>query len=89
MPFGPLIRLGNALRGWPLLELWYHPDYRTPLSSLEAMHGVEPRRADYVAWYLLERRLIRPAQLHEPERISYAHLALVHQWRPRARMVSA
>ncbi|HZN93066.1 MAG TPA: histone deacetylase [Myxococcales bacterium] len=78
VPFGPLHRLANALRGWPVLEVWYHPEYRTPLSSLEAMHGVEPRRADYVAWYLLERRLIRPDQLRQPERIGYRDLALVH-----------
>lgn len=78
MPLGSLIRLANALRGRPALEVWYHPEYRTPLSSLEAMHGVEPRRADYVAWYLLERRLITPAELRAPERITYAQLALVH-----------
>jgi acetoin utilization deacetylase AcuC-like enzyme len=76
--FGPWFRLVNALRGWPALEVWYHPDYRTPLSSLEAMHGVEPRRADYVAWYLLERRLLRPEELRQPERISFADLSLVH-----------
>jgi acetoin utilization deacetylase AcuC-like enzyme len=76
--FSPLHRLWNTLRGWPALEVWYHPDYRTPLSSLEAMHGVEPRRADYVAWYLLERRLIRPAQVRQPSRIGFGDLALVH-----------
>src|SRR6185295_6678077 len=25
-------RLVNALRGWPAVEVWYHPDYRTPLT---------------------------------------------------------
>src|SRR5262245_42724529 len=75
VPFGPLDALVNALRGWPEVEVWYHPDYRIPLSSLEAMHGVEPRRADYVAWYLLERRLIRPEHLRQPERIGFGDLA--------------
>ncbi len=62
----------------PEVEVWYHPEYRTPLSSWEATHGVEPRRADYVAWYLLERRLIRPERLRRPERIGFGDLGLVH-----------
>lgn len=78
MPSGPLIRLGNALRDWPELEIWYHPEYRLPLSSLEAATGLELRRADYVAWYLLERRLSGPEQIQRPERIGFGDLALVH-----------
>lgn len=60
------------------LPVWYHPDYRLPLGGLELSHGLEPRRADHVAWYLLEVGAIDKRDVRTPERATYADLARVH-----------
>lgn len=78
MPLFTLHELWRTLRGVPQLHVYYHPEYRVPLSSLEAIQGVEPRRADYAAWYLVERKLLRPEALQTPEQVSYAELSKVH-----------
>lgn len=75
--------LRETLRGWmrrPRREppVWYHPDYRLPLSGLEGAKGVEPRRADFVAWYLVESGWLHPDALRKPRRVSYAEMARVH-----------
>lgn len=69
-----------ALRvvGRPAPPVWYDAAYRLPLADVEARAHVEPRRADFVAWYLLERRVLGEANLHAPPRVSYAELARVH-----------
>lgn len=59
--------------------VWYHRDYRVPLSSLEAARGIEPRRADYAAWYLVERGLLAASAVREPPQVTYPELALVHE----------
>lgn len=58
--------------------IWYDPAYRLPLATLESATGVEPRRADLAAWYLLQERIIRPEVLRQPEVITYSDLARVH-----------
>lgn len=63
----------------PGLPLWYAPEYRLPLSAAEGWLGIEPRRADFVAWYLLQTEACRATQLKTPEPISYEHLQRVHQ----------
>jgi acetoin utilization deacetylase AcuC-like enzyme len=78
VPLPALRDLWPTLRGIPPLRVWYHSEYRVPLSSLEAVQGVEPRRADFVAWYLLEQKLLRPEALRTPEKASYADLSRVH-----------
>jgi acetoin utilization deacetylase AcuC-like enzyme len=74
----PLSRLRQLLRRPPPVEVWYDEAYRVPLPSLERAAGVEPRRVDFVVWYLLESRAIRPAQLRTPEPVRWEDLQRVH-----------
>ena len=60
------------------LAVWYAPEYRWPLSALEARTGFEPRRADFALWFLLERRVLRRGNLRAPRRAEYDELARVH-----------
>ena len=71
----------NRVRRWLHgrdLAVWHHDSYRLPLSAVESRNGFEPRRADYAAWYLLERHLIAGSNLRTPRRAEYAELARVH-----------
>ncbi|MEO6953916.1 MAG: histone deacetylase [Polyangia bacterium] len=60
------------------VPIWYTPEYRLPIPSLEALHGTEPRRADLAVWYLVEERIARDADLRTPRRADYESLARVH-----------
>ncbi len=60
------------------LRLVYHPCYRVPLSGLESGTGMDPRRADFVAGYLLAERQVRPEDVLTPEAITWAELGRVH-----------
>ncbi|MBI4512269.1 MAG: histone deacetylase [Deltaproteobacteria bacterium] len=75
---GLVQRALSWLRAAPPLPLWYHRDYRLPLPEVEARVGVEPRRADLVAWYLLEKRIVTRQDVREPARIGYGELARAH-----------
>ena len=71
----------NRVRRWLYgrdLAVWHAPDYRLPLSALEARTGFEPRRADHALWFLLERRAIGRGNLRTPRRAEYHELARVH-----------
>lgn len=59
-------------------SIWYSPAYRLPIVPAGAERRIEPRRADYVAWYLLERVRISSRCFRRPQRVSYAALARVH-----------
>jgi acetoin utilization deacetylase AcuC-like enzyme len=72
-----LNRLRRLVRGREL-HVFYHRDFRLPLAGIAAQVGIEPRRADLVAWYLLEERIISKARFHEPELLPYSALARVH-----------
>lgn len=48
------------------------------MTSIESRAGLEPRRADLVAWYLTDARLLDSRALKEPRRASYDELARVH-----------
>lgn len=75
---GPLLtRLASWLHRREI-AVWYDPRYRLPLSSLEAAAGLEPRRADFVAWWLREAGCVRADAIHRPHRISYEDLSRVH-----------
>ncbi len=74
----PFPRLRHLLRRPAPLELWYDEAYRVPLPSLEAATGIEPRRVDFVAWYLLETKSVAPAQVRSPYPVTWADLARVH-----------
>lgn len=76
-----LASVENRVRRWLFgrdLAVWYSPDYRLPLSALEARTGFEPRRADHALWFLLERRAIGRANLRTPRRAEYDELSRVH-----------
>ncbi len=69
-------RFTRWLRG--PLPVWNHPDYRLPLASLEARTGMEPRRADYVAWHLITSGVLTARDLRSPPLVSFEDLARVH-----------
>jgi acetoin utilization deacetylase AcuC-like enzyme len=80
MPSGPgalLYRLRCWLRRREI-DLWYDPAYRLPLSGIEAAVGMEPRRADFAAFWLTECRAVLRRRQHAPRRISFGDLARVH-----------
>ncbi len=77
MPAHLLARLRDRLLRRPL-PVWYSPSYRLPLSGVEASAGIEPRRADFVAWWLVESGVIDGGLLRTPLRIPYADLDRVH-----------
>jgi len=77
----PLRAIENRVRRWLFgrdFAVWYDPRYRLPLPSLEARTGLDTRRADFAAWFLLDRGAVRPARVRRPARIGYDDLARVH-----------
>ena len=60
------------------LPVWYHPDYRLPIASVEGQVGLEPRRADLACWWLVEAGVLEPNEVRRPRRARYDELALVH-----------
>jgi acetoin utilization deacetylase AcuC-like enzyme len=60
------------------VSVWYDPLYRLPLTGIEATVGIEPRRADFAAWWLRESGAVPERALRRPHRISYENLARVH-----------
>jgi acetoin utilization deacetylase AcuC-like enzyme len=60
------------------VAVWYDPRYRLPLSSVEVATGIEPRRADYAAWWLRECGAVTSRSLRTPRRATYDELARVH-----------
>ncbi len=76
-----LASMENRVRRWlhgRNLAVWYAPEYRWPMSALEARTGFEPRRADFAIWFLLERRVLRRRNLRTPRRAEYHEMARVH-----------
>jgi len=76
-----LASMENRVRRWLYgrdLAVWYAPEYRWPLSALEARTGFQARRADFALWFLLERRALRRSNLRLPRRAGYDELARVH-----------
>ena len=58
--------------------LYYHRSYRLPLAEGLKAGAFEPRRADFVRWFLLSEHLLRPGGFLEPTKVSWDDLALVH-----------
>lgn len=72
----------NRIRRWWVrsdIRVWYHPAYRLPITSLEAIHGLEARRADFAVWYLIARKVVPERHIRKPDRISWADIARVHE----------
>ena len=57
--------------------MWHHAAYRLPLSGVE-FTGIDPRRADFAAWWLRESRAVKPSWFRSPRPIPYDDLARVH-----------
>ena len=60
------------------LPVWYDPNYRLPLVAFGKRTGLDPRRADLVAWYLLDRGWLGRENFRTPARVRYEDLARVH-----------
>lgn len=60
------------------LPIWYDPEYRLPLTAFGKRTGLNPRRADLVAWYLLEWGWIAQSNLRTPARVRYQDIARAH-----------
>src|SRR3954464_4404636 len=76
-----LASMENRARRWLYgrdLAIWYAPEYRWPLSALEARTGFQTRRADFALWFLLEQRAAAKRNLRTPRRAGYEELARVH-----------
>lgn len=73
-------QLGRVDNWWSASRpaIWFDPAYRLPFSKLTDRSGLEPRRADYVAWYLASVKLLRPEDFRNPVKVSYEDLARVH-----------
>ena len=64
----------NQVRRWLFgrdFALWYDPRYRLPMPNLEARTGFDARRADFAAWFLLDRRAVPQSRVRRPVRIGY------------------
>jgi len=59
------------------LALWHSPAYRLPITGI-GRPGIEPRRADYVTWWLLEWRAVHPSDVRTPHPVEWSALARVH-----------
>jgi acetoin utilization deacetylase AcuC-like enzyme len=60
------------------VTVWYDVRYRLPISGIEAGLGLEPRRADFTAWWLRESGVAPERAFRRPHRISWENLARVH-----------
>lgn len=73
-----LRRAAARLRGRGRLATWHHPEYRPPITTVEARTGWNPRRADLAAWYLVDHGVLRLRELRTPSLAPFAALARVH-----------
>ncbi|QSQ20710.1 histone deacetylase [Pyxidicoccus parkwayensis] len=60
------------------VPIFYDENYRLPLSGIESTVGIEPRGVDFTTWYLMEKGVVRPEDVHRPLPVSYAQMARVH-----------
>lgn len=77
----PGLRLLRRLSSWLHrrdVTVWYDPRYRLPISGIAAGVGLEPRRADFAAWWLRESGEAPVRDFRRPHRISWENLARVH-----------
>lgn len=75
MLLAKLRRLGALDRRLPI---WYDPEYRLPLTAFGRHTGLNPRRADLVAWYLLEWGWLAQSNFRAPARVRYQDIARAH-----------
>lgn len=72
--------LNRAQRWWlgRGLAVYHSPCYRLPISRGDGSSGLEPRRADFASWYLLDRQVLAPAAFHGPRMARWSELLRVH-----------
>jgi acetoin utilization deacetylase AcuC-like enzyme len=72
----------SSVRHWRFWDahvpIWYDAEYRLPLTGFGRRWALEPRRADLVAWHLLEDRWISPENLRTPARARYEDIGRIH-----------
>ena len=80
MPIGPFAPLQGWLRrlGRPQLTVYHHPDYRLPITSLDARARLDPRRADLAAWCLRKLGAAPASALRRPEPAPLSALLRAH-----------
>src|SRR5438067_7653512 len=77
----PFVSIATRVRRWLFgrdFAVWYDPRYRLPLPSIEARTGFDARRADVVAWFLVESGAVPASRVRKPARVGYDDLARVH-----------
>lgn len=62
----------------PRPPIFYDPLYRLPFANIEPRLGIEPRRADFAAWYLHDARALAWRMLRAPRPVTFEQLARVH-----------
>jgi acetoin utilization deacetylase AcuC-like enzyme len=77
MVLGLVTRLASWLHRRDI-SLWYDPLYRLPMSGIGGTVGIEPRRADFAAWWLRDCGAVAASAFRRPHRISWENLARVH-----------
>ena len=60
------------------VHLWYHPAFRVPIAGLESLTGFEPRRADDVLTWAIDRGIVHEDDVHAPEEAPWSALEAVH-----------
>lgn len=68
---------GLTGRGGRPLTVWHHGAFRLPFPS-SSSHGMDPRRAESVLTWLLDRRIVRDLDVREAPEASWADLRRVH-----------
>jgi acetoin utilization deacetylase AcuC-like enzyme len=74
---GILRRIESAIRG-RFLPVFYDPRFRLPISGLEAVAGLDPRRADFAAWWLRASGLVGRRCFRTPRRATFEEMGRVH-----------
>jgi acetoin utilization deacetylase AcuC-like enzyme len=73
-----LLRKLEGLIRRRFLPVFYDPRYRLPLSGVEAAAGLDPRRADFAAWWLRSSRMLGPRCFRTPRRATFEEMGRVH-----------
>lgn len=74
----PLRQLRTWLSRPRVVPTWYHTDFRLPITSLGQRTKLDGRRADLVAWTLMELGLTAKGALKGPAPADWDSLALAH-----------
>jgi acetoin utilization deacetylase AcuC-like enzyme len=72
--------LNRAQRWWlgQGLAVYHSPSYRLPLPRGDGATGLEPRRADFAYWYLLDRQVVPASACHGARAVRWSELLRVH-----------